>query len=76
MKKLNSLNLLLICFVFISLAIILIKVFKIPIKNLLFGALVLACPLAHIYMMKGHSQQQTPGPLKKKGGDYRAKYHS
>jgi hypothetical protein len=76
MKNLNSLNLLFICFALISLTLILTKVFKIPTNNLLFGALVLACPLAHIFMMKGHSQQQTSGPLKKKGGDYHAKHHS
>lgn len=75
MKNLNSLNLLLIGFALISLAIIFTKVFKIPINNLLFGALVLACPLAHIFMMKGHSQQQTSSPLKKKGGDHRVKHH-
>lgn len=52
----SSLKLLGICVGLIALAVIAITVFQIPVSTVFFGALFLACPLMHIWMMKsgGH----------------------
>ncbi len=45
-----------ICVGLIALAIIAVTIFRIPVSTVFFGALFLACPLMHIWMMKsgGH----------------------
>lgn len=52
--KLTKGKLLLICLSVFAAAIIAITVFKVSVENLFFFAVLLACPLMHIFMMKGH----------------------
>lgn len=47
-------NLLLICLSVFTVAIIAVTVFKVSVGNLFFFGVLLACPLIHIFMMKGH----------------------
>ena len=49
----TSLKWLGICIGLITLAIIAITIFRVPISTLVFGGFLLACPLMHILMMKG-----------------------
>lgn len=51
--KLTKGKLLLLCLAVFAIAAIAITVFKIPVGNLFFFAVLLACPLMHILMMKG-----------------------
>ncbi len=52
----SSLKWLGICLGFIALAIGAVTIFRIPVSMVFFGAVLLACPLMHIWMMKdgGH----------------------
>ena len=54
-------KLLLICLAVFAIAVIAITVFKIPVGNLSFFAVLLACPLMHLFMMKGHGDHQGKG---------------
>jgi uncharacterized membrane protein len=52
----SSLKWLGVCIGLIALAIIAVTIFRIPVSTVFFGALFLACPLMHVWMMKdgGH----------------------
>lgn len=52
--KLTKGKLLLVCLAVFAIAIITVTVFKVSVGNLFFFAVLLACPLMHIFMMKGH----------------------
>lgn len=52
--KLTKGKMLLICFAVFAAAIAAITVFKVSVGNLLYFGIFLACPLMHIFMMKGH----------------------
>jgi len=45
-----------ICLGLVALAIGAVAIFRIPVSTVIFGAVLLACPLMHIWMMKdgGH----------------------
>ena len=45
-----------ICLGLIALAVVAVTIFQIPVGTVFFGAVLLACPLMHIWMMKdgGH----------------------
>lgn len=47
-------KLLLICLLVLGGAIVSFTVFKVSLGNLLFYGILLACPLMHLFMMKGH----------------------
>ena len=47
-------KLLLVCLAVFVVAVIAITVFKISILSFFFFAIILTCPLMHIFMMKGH----------------------
>ena len=47
-------KLLMICLAVFAIAVIAITVFKVSRGNLFFFAVILACPLMHIFMMKSH----------------------
>lgn len=49
----NHLKWLGICLGLIALTIGAVTIFRIPVSTVLFGAVLLACPLMHIWMMKG-----------------------
>jgi hypothetical protein len=49
----SSLKWLGICVGLIVLAIVAVSVFRVPVSTVFFGAILLACPLMHILMMKG-----------------------
>ena len=59
MSKKHMLLMLACCLIPVA-ALIAISVFKIPVSAVIYGALLLACPLSHILMMKfmGHDHQQ------------------
>lgn len=46
-----------VCLGLIVLVVGAITMFRIPVSTVLFGALLLACPLMHIWMMKGGSHK-------------------
>ena len=52
----SSLKWLGVCFGLIALAGVAVTIFQIPVSTVFFGAILLACPLMHIRMMKdgGH----------------------
>lgn len=52
--KLTRGKLLLICLAVLVIAVIAVTVFKVSIGNLFFFGVLLACPLMHLFMMKGH----------------------
>lgn len=60
-------KLLLICLAVFAIAIVAITVFKVPIGNLFFYAIFLACPLMHVFMMKGHGDHKKKGDTKGNG---------
>lgn len=58
--KITKSKLLLICLAVLAIAVIAVTVFKVSIGNLFFFGVLLACPLMHIFMMKGqggHNQE-------------------
>lgn len=62
-------KLLLICLTVLAIATIAVTVFKVSMENLFFLAFLLACPLMHFFMMKGHGGQKQilpPGNGKEK----------
>lgn len=59
--KLTKGKLLLVCFAVFAIAIITITVFKVSVGNLFFFAVLLVCPLMHIFMMKGHGGHDQKG---------------
>jgi hypothetical protein len=52
----STLKWLSICLGLIALAVVSVTIFRIPVSTVFFGAVLLACPLMHIWMMKdgGH----------------------
>lgn len=52
-KPLVSTKILFICIAVVAIAIIAVTVFKVSINSLFFIVALLACPLMHIFMMKG-----------------------
>ena len=52
----SSLRWLGMCLGLIALAVVAVTIFQIPVGTVFFGAVLLACPLMHIWMMKdgGH----------------------
>jgi len=59
--KLTKGKLLLVCLAVFAIATIAITVFKIPVGNLFFFAILIACPLMHVFMMKGHGGHDHKG---------------
>ena len=49
----TSLKWLGICIGLITLAVIAVTIFRVSVSTLIFGGVLLACPLMHIFMMKG-----------------------
>ena len=47
-----------ICLGVIAVAIAAITVFKVSVGNLFFYAILLACPLVHLFMMRGHGNHK------------------
>lgn len=47
-------NVLKLCLLGIVLAVVAVTLFKIPISNVVFFGLILACPLMHVIMHGGH----------------------
>ncbi len=58
-------NILKLCLLGVVVAAVSVFVFKIPISNVLFFGLVLACPLMHVFMHGGHGDN---ADQKAKGG--------
>lgn len=52
-KSLVSTKVLFICLAVVALAITAVTIFKVSVGSLFFIAALLACPLMHIFMMKG-----------------------
>jgi UPF0716 family protein affecting phage T7 exclusion len=65
--KFNKNKLPLVCLVVFAIAIIAITVFKVSIGNFLLLAILLACPLIHIFMMKGHGGRKGKSGTKQAG---------
>lgn len=63
-------KLLLICLAVFVITVITVTVFKVSIGNLFFLAFLLACPLMHFFMMKGHGSHDNSG---KKDGEQPSK---
>ena len=66
MSKKHMLIMVACCLVPIA-ALIAISVFKIPVSTIIYGVILLVCPLSHLLMMKfmmghDHDQQQTSTP--------------
>lgn len=59
--KLTKGKLLMICLAVLAVIFVAVTVFKISIGNLLYFAVFLACPLMHIFMMKGHGGHDQEG---------------
>ena len=59
--KLTKGKMLLGCFVVLTAAVIAVTVFKIPFGSLLYFGIFLACPLMHLFMMKGHGGHDHEG---------------
>jgi len=59
MSKKHTLIMLACCLIPIA-ALVAISVFKIPVSTVVYGVIMLVCPLSHILMMKfmGHDHQQ------------------
>lgn len=58
--KITKSKLLLICLAVPVIAVIAVTVFKVSIGNLFFFGVLLACPLMHLFMMKGHGDPASP----------------
>lgn len=59
--KLTKNKLLMICLAILGVVFVAVTVFKVSIGNLFFFAVLLACPLMHIFMMKGHGGHNHEG---------------
>ena len=59
--KFTKNKLILICLVVLVIIVIAVTVFKVSIGNLFFFGVLLACPLMHIFMMKGHGSDKQKG---------------
>lgn len=59
--KLTKGKILMICLAVLGAAVIAVTVFKVPLGNLLYFGIFLACPLMHIFMMKGHGGHDHEG---------------
>ncbi|HCE30963.1 hypothetical protein A2778_05575 [Candidatus Daviesbacteria bacterium RIFCSPHIGHO2_01_FULL_40_24] len=59
--KLTKGKLLLGCLVVLAGTIIAVTIFKVPFGSLLYFGIFLACPLMHIFMMKGHGDHNQEG---------------
>lgn len=47
-----------ICGAGVIFAIVAVTIFKVPPGNLIFYGILLACPLAHVFMMKDHKDHK------------------
>ena len=56
--KFSSRKLLVICLAVFAIVIVAITVFKVSVGNLFLYAIFLACPLMHIFMMRGHGDHK------------------
>lgn len=65
--KLTRGKLLIICLTVLGIVFIAATVFKVSIGNLFFFAVLLACPLMHFFMMKGHGQHEKKDDTKQTG---------
>jgi len=52
--NLTKSKILMICLAVLAAAVAAVTVFKVPFGNVLFFGFFLACPLMHVFMMKGH----------------------
>ncbi|MBI2086127.1 DUF2933 domain-containing protein [Candidatus Daviesbacteria bacterium] len=59
--KLIRSKLLIICLAALGVVFVAVTIFKVSIGNLLYFAVFLACPLMHIFMMKGHGGHDHKG---------------
>lgn len=59
--KLTRSKLLVICLAALGVAFVAVTVFKVPFGSLLYFGIFLACPLMHIFMMKGHGGHEHGG---------------
>jgi uncharacterized membrane protein len=66
MSKKHLLIMLACCLIPVG-ALIAISIFKIPVSAVVYGVLLLVCPLSHILMMKfmGHENHQSPPEISK-----------
>lgn len=60
-------KLLLICLAVVAIVVVAVTVFQVPIGNLFYFAIILACPLMHIFMMKGHGGHKEKDDTKQTG---------
>ncbi|MCL4417100.1 MAG: DUF2933 domain-containing protein [Patescibacteria group bacterium] len=60
-------KLLMICIAVFAITVVAITVFKVSIGNLFFFAVLLACPLMHLFMMKGHGDHKKKDNTKGNG---------
>mgnify|MGYP001572797601 CR=1 FL=1 len=60
-------KLLMICLAVFAIAVIAITVFKVSMESLFFFAIILACPLMHIFMMKSHGGHEEKDDTKGNG---------
>lgn len=65
--KLTKGKLLLICLAVLGVAVIAVTVFNIPIGSLIYFGIFLACPLMHLFMMKGHDGHKEKDDTKQTG---------
>lgn len=47
-----------LCLGVLAIAVVAISVFKVSVGNLFFYAILLACPLLHLFMMRGHGDHK------------------
>lgn len=59
--KLTKSKLLLVCLAVVVIVATAVTVFKVSMGNLFFFAVFLACPLMHLFMMKGHGGHNQEG---------------
>lgn len=65
--KLTKGKLLLICLAVFAVAVVAVTFFKVFIGNLLYFGIFLACPLMHIFMMRGHGGHKGEDDTKRTG---------
>ena len=59
--NLTKTKILVICLVVFAVAVAAVTVFRVPFGNVLFFGVFLACPLMHVFMMKGHGGHDHEG---------------